>query len=151
MISILFGLFLICSCLSNQASTSLISCPTTTTATSIRYSMTLSSPGIASYWGTLLLSPTENFISLITIPDAGSPQNAIQGTWSLSDCGNVLTLNAHTFYFLDLLKFYINNLTCTYTCGSDNNVLRACTATYTLKSLKATGTYSFTLDLSIPE
>jgi hypothetical protein len=151
MISVLIGFYLIYSCQNNQALASLIACPTNTTASSIRYIMSLSAPGITSYSGTLLLSSNGNFVSLITIPDAGSPQSAIQGTWSFSACTNSLVLNGQTLYFLSLPKFTINSLTCTYTCGTDSNALRSCTATYTLKSLQATGVSSFTLDLSIPE
>jgi hypothetical protein len=55
------------------------------------------------------------------------------------------------FIFSDLPKFSINSLTCRHTCGSDYNALRACTATYTLKSLKTIGTYSIAFDLFIPE
>jgi hypothetical protein len=151
MFSILFGFFLISYCLNNQILASLISCSTTTAEASIRYSMMFSIPGQTSYSGSLLLSSNGNFISILTIPNSGSPESAIQGTWSLSDCGNILTLNANTFYFLDQPKFSIDSLTCTYTCGSNNNALRQCTITYTLKSLKASGTYAVTLDLSVPE
>ncbi|CAF1130056.1 unnamed protein product [Adineta steineri] len=149
MIFILF----ICFYLNNQVLASLIFCPvtTTTTVTSTRYSMTLSSPGIMSYSGTLLLSSNGNFIALITIPDSGSPQSAIQGTWSSSACATSMTLNAHNLYFLDLPKLSINNLTCTYTCGTNSDVLRTCTVVYKLKRLQATGTYSVILDLSIPK
>ncbi|UJR23223.1 hypothetical protein I4U23_026242 [Adineta vaga] len=151
MIFIFRSLF-ICSFLNFQALASLILCPTSTTiSTSIRYDMTISSPGIMSYSGTLLLSSNGNFVVLITIPDTGSPQSAIQGTWSSSPCGTLLTLTAHTLYFLNFPRLSVNNLTCTYTCGANNDVLRRCTAVYTTKTLKATGEYAFMFDLTISE
>jgi hypothetical protein len=150
MISLLFGLFSIYFLVNNQALALLTICPTVASP-SIRYSVTLYSFGIGSYSGTLLLSSNGNFISVFTIPDAGSPQNAIQGTWSFSDCTNSLTLTAQMLYFMDLRKLSVNNLTCSYTCGTNDNVLRACTVTYTLKTLKTTGTYSIALDLSVSE
>jgi hypothetical protein len=150
MISLLFGLFSIYFLVNNQVLALLTTCPIVTSP-SIRYSVTLSSFGIGSYSGTLLLSSNGNFISVFTIPDAGSPQSAIQGTWSFSDCTNSLTLTAQTLYFMDLPKLSVNNLTCSYTCGTNDNALRACTVTYTLKTLKTTGTYSIALDLSVSE
>jgi hypothetical protein len=144
---VLVAFFLIFFSLNNPVWTSLITCPATTT-TSARYSMTLSLPGMASYSGTLLLSSNGNFVVSFTIPETNSPLSAIQGTWSSSSCTNTLTLNGHTFYFLDFPKFSIDNIACTYTCGIDGSTPRACVVTYTLISLKATGTYSLTFDLS---
>jgi hypothetical protein len=63
--------------LNNQAWALLISCSINKTAPPIRYIISLSVSGIASYAGTLLLLSNGNFISLITIPDANSSQSAI--------------------------------------------------------------------------
>lgn len=126
------------------------SCPTMMVP-SVRYSITLSSSKIISYTGSLLLSSNGNFIFLFTIPATESPQSAIQGTWSLSDCTNSLTFNAQTLYFMDLPNVSVTNLTCIYTCGTDINAQRTCTIMYTLKTLQVTGTYAMAMDLSHPE
>lgn len=151
MISIFFGCLIVSCYMNNQALASLISCPTKTSEpTSIRYTITFSISGETSYTGTLLLSSNENFVSFLTESDSENPQKAIQGTWSLSDCGNILTLNANTFYFLDLPTYSINGLTCTYTCGLNTSTRRTCTIAYTTKSLKASGTFAIPIDLSLP-
>ena len=137
--------------LNQQTLALLISYPTLTTMpATVRYDMTISSPGILSYSGTLLLSSNGHFISLVTIPNVGSPQSALQGVWSSSPCGTSITLTVQTFYFLEFSRLSINSLTCTYTCGTNSDVLRRCTAVYTTKTLKATGEYSFKMDLAIP-
>ncbi len=150
MISVLFGLFVIYSLANRQALASLTTC-LVPTSSSIRYNIILSSIPLGSYSGTLLLSPDSNFVSIFTIPDTGSPQSVIQGTWSLSDYTKSFTFTAQTLYFMDLPKLSIKNLTCTYKCGTNDNSFKSCMVTYTLKSLKKSGTYPLGLDLSIPE
>ena len=150
MIALLFGFVFIASTEINPVLTELTTCPAGTVP-SIRYSITLSSSKIGTYTGTLLLSANGNFISLFTIPASESPQSAVQGTWSVSDCTNLLTFNAQTLYFMNLPNLSVNNLTCTYTCGTNINAHRDCTITYSLKTLKATGSYSIAIDLSLPE
>ena len=151
MIFVLLGL-LVGASLNSRALASLMACPTAAAmATSTRYDLTLSSAAIMSYSGTLLLSPNGNFIALITLPNAGSPQSAIQGTWSSSSCATSMSLTAQTLYFLEFPNLSVNNLTCSYACGTNSDVSRKCTAVYTLRTLQATGAYSLTLDLSIPE
>lgn len=138
--------------LPHRTSAVLMTCPTPDTAVkSIRYDMTLSSPGRMSSSGTLFLSSSGHFIALISLPDAGSPQSAIQGTWSSSSCGTSMTLIAQTLYFLEFPNMSVNNLTCNYACGTNSDARRQCTAVYTLRKLQAVGSYSFLLDLSVPE
>jgi hypothetical protein len=78
------------------------------------------------------------------------PQSTIEGVWSSSDDTNSPASNARTLHFFDLPRFSVNSLTCVYTYSLDNNSVRACTITYTLKSSHATGTYSVALNISIP-
>ena len=144
------NLLAICLFLSRPAWTLLVECPTTAAAPSMRYSMKLSVPGQPAYAGTLLLSDNGNFVFLAQIPDVISPLSVMQGTWLFSSCTNTVTFNGHTFYFLDFPKLSISNVTCSYACGMISSATRSCLITYTLKSLKATGTYSVAFELSIP-
>ena len=134
-----------------SVATALIECPPSEIASSMRYRMTLTIPGGSTYSGTLLLSSNRNFVLVTAIPETSSPISAIQGVWSSSSCNNTLTLTSHTFYFLDLPKLTIDQVVCSYTCGSLPGVSRSCSVSFTTRKLKATGMYSVPFDLSLPE
>ena len=154
MISVLFALFLIGSFLNNQVLTELNSCSTLTMASSVRYNLTVTVSIIKrSYSGNLLLSSTGDFIYLFTLSKMGSPVSAIQGKWSLSADENILTLTGNIFYFAHTSKIHPVNLTCTYTCSSNDDAIRSCIATYTFKlfTLETTRQHSFTANLSLPQ